>query len=113
MPSKKKRETADPELEPMGLGYDGDESLTGDGVALKVLHGQPVFVPLRVSKLPPYQLELVAALQGKMMEIVAAQRDLSALVDESREAGLSWSVIGWCIGRTESAVSKRFGRDGA
>jgi hypothetical protein len=103
-----KKPTPPDDLEPLTIGTD-DEELTRDGVALKMFQGQPILLPLRIAKMPPSQLELVVALQAKVVEIAAAQRVLESLVEESRDEGLSWETIGWCIGRTGRAASLRFG----
>lgn len=53
----------------------------------------------------------VAALRGLAAERVRLEGRIRVTVQELRQAGASWSVVGDALGVTRSAAQKRYGAD--
>src|SRR3954447_15672611 len=76
------------------LGYEDEEVelvLAGDGMTA-------AFLPTSIARLSGDRLEVVASLQRTVLAIQAAQERLSDEVHDARDLGVSWDVIGWCVG---------------
>lgn len=105
-----KKAATDPGLDPVmgemapGLNHDGPVQIvtTHDGAAF--------FTPPSAwRKLTAEQRMEFAALQQLVSQIHVMQGHLELHVQELRDAGLSWHMIGWALGTTGEAARQRFG----
>jgi hypothetical protein len=91
-----------------GLGADDDFA----GVAVVTGSGGAVaFVPIPpagVARLGPDAVALVSALQRSVIERRELLRKMDGLVEELRELGVSWNVIGWSVGTSAEAARQRW-----
>ena len=71
--------------------------------------GSVTMVPRSVSALGGETRALVTEATRLAAAIAEAQADLAELVGEMREAGVSWSAIGWAVGTTGEAARQRWG----
>jgi hypothetical protein len=68
-------------------------------------------VPASAGRLAPPALEVVGDLQRLGVQLRALQDQVPELVEEARSLGVSWALLGWCLGRTGEAVRLRYGAD--
>ncbi len=67
-----------------------------------------IFWPVGWGKLDDYGRELVSDIQHTVMDRQRLLVELDGLVQELRNAGASWTVVGWCTGMTQQAAHKRW-----
>ena len=95
------------EFEPV---YGEETDFDGEDVAvMRDDEGRASIVPRSMRKLPA---ELRAEVRS-LIEAAAAVYESQAAVDEHvadlRQAGVSWSLIGWAVGTTGEAARQRWG----
>ncbi len=64
--------------------------------------------PVAVTKLTRDGAARVTALQEAVMARRQLLKEIDRLVDELRELGVSWNVIGWSVGTTSEAARQRW-----
>ena len=65
-----------------------------------------------INSLRPGQgLDTIRELQKLATERAKVEARIAVTVQELRQAGASWSVVGHALGCTRSAAQKRYGRD--
>jgi len=89
-----------PGVEPDALGLGVEIRRTAEG------HG--VLVPRALGRLTGEAAEIAAELQAIALHRAELLRLLGEAIADAREAGVSWSVIGWCVGTTGDAANKRW-----
>lgn len=88
----------------------GREDVPGTHVSvLRTAEGHPLLLPSAYSRLGTEQREIVAELQDIAATIAQLGDQLEHFVGHARDAGVSWDLIGWSIGRTGRAAAMRFG----
>lgn len=87
--------------------FDGDEVLVVTGLP----GGAAAVVPRSLERLDGESKVLMAAVMRKAAEINEMHAQLSELVAEARERGVSWAGIGWAVGTTGEAARQRWGID--
>jgi hypothetical protein len=102
------------EIELEDLDPMSDEVAAANGVEIRV-HREPdgtrssVIVPRSVARLDPRQAGMVSDLQRHALLLQQVRGLIEANVLDARDLGVSWAVIGWTLGTTESAARKRWG----
>lgn len=71
---------------------------------------RPAREPVALGRLSRVQRGLVDALEHHGNSIALMQDHMRALVDEARDAGISWNVIGWSLGLTGEGARRAYGR---
>jgi hypothetical protein len=71
---------------------------------------QAVLRPASVERATPDQHDALHALQRAALEARQAQATLRAEVEYARDLGVSWGVIGWCVGTSGEAARQRYGQ---
>lgn len=114
--SRKPRKKAAPrggatELDAMNYPGNWDEEMAGDvTVSLDPMSGFGMLTPQSFDRLAPEDRE--ACLE--LMRLVGKRRNLARDIDQAVEHlrahhGVSWSLIGWCVGTTGEAARQRWG----
>lgn len=94
-------------VRPMSEPPDGGSAFVGT-VGLPDGRRQAVIVPRAVGRLTGSAKVALGDLQDAALAVQQAQADLSEAVEVARLEGLSWNVVGWCLGVSAQAASKRF-----
>lgn len=68
-----------------------------------------VLRPSSVERATPDQHDALHALQRAALGAREAQATLRAEVEYARDLGVSWGVIGWCVGTSGEAARQRYG----
>lgn len=89
-----------------------DHELLAEGVAVTVSpEGIAGFRPVAFDRMSPDR----KLLAGELIKLVGQQRhlarELESLVQHMRDHGVSWQVIGWCVGTSGEAARQRWGSD--
>jgi hypothetical protein len=84
----------------------------GDDVDIvRTPEGLAAMLPRSAERLDPMQMEMVRDLQRVGFAIRELEERFDALARETRDAGVSWSLIGFCLGLTGEAARLRYGSD--
>ncbi len=67
-----------------------------------------IFWPVGWARLDDYGRELVSQIQHTVIQRERLLAELDGLVEDLRNEGASWTVIGWCTGMTQQAAHKRW-----
>jgi hypothetical protein len=84
--------------------YDGD-----DRVVLRTPEGRAAILPKSAGRLGGDALEVYADLMGVGLQVAELEDRLGQLVDQARELGVSWSLIGSATGLTGEGARQRYG----
>lgn len=98
------------ELDDMNVPGNAELAPDDEGVSIVLGHGQfATLEPASFKRLDRHRL----AAARELMQLVGRRRHLAMeiedLVLEMREHGVSWGVIGWCVGTTSEAARQRWG----
>lgn len=92
------------------LNVQGNDDLSGD-VTVAVRDGVAMLKPPGFDRLDP---DVRAALVDVMM-LVGQRRALGREIDQAvrhlRGHGVSWGVLGWCVGLTSEGARRRWGEE--
>lgn len=97
-----------PALEPAGSVVDDTSAITLGVASTGRAFIAPV-EPAAVRRLSPYARDVLARLGGHADSMLRMQEHLEQLVEEAREAGVSWHTIGWSLGMTGEGARRAFG----
>lgn len=90
----------------------GTDGWTGEVMVKRTAEGRPMFEPVMpksAGRLSGEGRSLMAELQATVYEIRERQDRVEGLVGMMREAGVSWALIGWCLGVTGDGARRRWG----
>lgn len=92
----------------------GPVPVAGEGQVLQVVTDpagdrHALLVPVGVRRLKGEAAHCASDLQRAALAVREAQENLADQVAEARELGLSWNVVGWCVGTTSEAARQRWG----
>lgn len=90
-------------------GFDGDAvvvSAAGVGPDRRA-----ALRPASVARATPAQHDVLHELQALALEIAERQETLRVIAREARALGVSWGVIGWCVGLTSEGARLKYGTD--
>ena len=76
---------------------------------IKTTSGKAVMLPKSASRLDPDQLEALRDLQRVGLVLRQLEDRADELAHECREMGISWALIGFCLGLTGQAAGLRYG----
>jgi hypothetical protein len=103
--------TADLDLSVGGPEFADERVVLAMTIDPETSRVRAALLPRSIRTATPELAALYADCQGITTKIAALAEDLDALVPEMREAGASWSAIGWCCGISREAAYQRWGRD--
>lgn len=101
------------EWEPSLGGDESDQEVSVTAFEDEDGHRRVLVLPKSLRRLEPEQQDVAWELQQAVVQAMRARELVEQLAAEAREAGLSWNVIGWCVGTSPQAARKRFGSDDA
>lgn len=96
-------------FDPLGVGLAHGQDLDGDVGIVRTPGGGLVLMPVSVRRLRGDALEAASDIQALAAEISRLQGRLADGVENGRQVGLSWGVIGWSVGTTGEAARQRWG----
>lgn len=70
--------------------------------------GTAALLPRSAKRLDGEQMRVVKELQLLGHQWALLERDTDAIAADARELGISWSLIGFCLGITGEAARKRY-----
>lgn len=90
----------------------GREDVPGESLSVvRTGEGHVLLLPSAYRRMNGEQREIVAELQDIAATMARLSEELEEIVGQARDAGISWDMVGWSIGRTGRAASMRFGGD--
>lgn len=66
-------------------------------------------MPRAAARLTEEGREAFISVQRSVMAVREAQARLDEQIEWARDAGVSWALLGWCLGLTGEAARKRWG----
>lgn len=84
-----------------------------EDVEVRRLGDRAVLVPKAARRLDGEALHAFGQVQQVARAYVELDAWRSEAVEAARDAGVSWHLIGWCLGVTGDAARRRFGGDGS
>jgi hypothetical protein len=85
-------------------GWDGDVGIAKHG-------DRSYFIPMlpkAARRLSPEGRDAVISLQDAVRDVQAAQDRLQKRATAARREGVSWMIVGWCLGLSGEAARKRW-----
>jgi DNA-binding IclR family transcriptional regulator len=105
-PARSRKRPAEVEERPF------DTAQLGDRMRLdRAGSGRAMVVPAAARRLKGHAAELVAELQMSALLAQELRQHIDELVPAARANGVSWNMIGWCLGISGVAAMKRYGAD--
>lgn len=83
--------------------------LREDVAVVRTPKGQTLLLPRSLTRLDGEGQDLAATLQHTAAALAELQAALEDQVHALRDAGGSWSLVGWCVGTTGEAARQRWG----
>jgi hypothetical protein len=85
-----------------------EDDFSDDSIVLQTGPGGAMMLPKSAARLDPDQREVLADLQRTGHELRDVEQRADDLAREAREVGVSWSLIGFCLGITGEAARLRY-----
>lgn len=105
-----RRTRAVPELDDLNYAGHPDNPAADEGLTLRLSpDGVASMWPASFDRLDAARRELASRLMLLIGERRNIGREIDELVGHMRSHGMSWVVIGWCVGTTAEAARQRWG----